>query len=396
MARKIKDGWLKGYQRYIVKHESPDIFHFWTGVSMISSALRRSVWIDRGAYKVYPNHYIFLIAESGMCRKSVAMEMGLELLKDVEKVLVLHERMTLEGLIDNVERAEVTKDGTVRPDGSVLIHADELSNLFGKAQYLQDLISFLTAAYTSKAKLEFVTRKRGKCSMRNPCVGILAGSTPEKMGEIFDAMTLDSGFMARVLLVVGSSKVRIAKPKLDKALQPDLIYDLREIGKLDGEMTLTDEAEQYFVHWYENEMGDAPIPELKTFYERKHDHVFKAAISISASESDKMIIDKGILESAIAALDFLEHSMPTAVRTIGATEDSLLGDRMLSVLRKNGGKMTHSVLLRRMHKHVENSQHFRLIMQTLEDAGRIRTKVSDNKTVYECVTFNSPLRRKTK
>jgi hypothetical protein len=394
MSRKLKDGWLQGYQKYIVKHESPDIFHFWVGISMISTALRRNVWIDRGAYRVYPNQYIFLISESGMCRKSASMELGLDLLDNLEKVLVLHERMTLEGLVDHVERVDVTDDGKIKPDGSVLIHADELSNLFGKAQYLQDLISFLTAAYTSKAKLEFLTRKKGRCTMRNPCISILAGSTPEKMGEIFNAMTLDSGFMARVILVVGSSKTRVSKPLIDRELIPDLVDDLKAIGKLNGEIKLTPEAEARFDYWYENEMGNAPIPELRTFYERKHDHVFKTAIALSVSESDKMEIDEFLLNSAIDSIDLLEEHMPTAVRTIGATEDSLLGDLIIKILRANPGPMQHSILLRRVYKHVENSQHFALIMQTLENAGRVHSDTDKGRTIYECIKISSPKFRK--
>ena len=80
MSRVLKEGWLQAYRRYVFKQESPDLFHFWTAMTMISSALRRHVWIDRKAYTIFPNLYVFLVEESAAARKSTAMELGLSLL----------------------------------------------------------------------------------------------------------------------------------------------------------------------------------------------------------------------------------------------------------------------------------------------------------------------------
>ena len=201
MQRNLSEGWLQTYRKYIYQQEAPDSFHFWIGMSVISATLRRNVWIDRKAYQIYPNLYVFLVAESAACRKSVAMELGLDLLSTNEDIRIIHERTTLEGLLDVMKRVEITPDKKIKPDGSVVLHADELSNLFGKATYITDLVSFLTAAYTAKAKLDFYTRNKGIARVRNPCPVVLAGTTPEQLGEIFPVMTLSSGFMGRVILI---------------------------------------------------------------------------------------------------------------------------------------------------------------------------------------------------
>jgi hypothetical protein len=349
---------------------------------MIAASLRRNVWIDRGAYQLYPNQYVILIGLSGAARKSVAMEIGLDLLNEVEDIMILHERMTVEGLIDRIQRVVILPSGKVQPDGSVLIHADELSNLFGKASYITDLMSFLTAGYTSKTKLDFLTRSRNLCSVRNPCISLLAGTTPEQMSEVFPSMALTSGMLGRILIIAGSKGQRVSKPKLDTKMRPLLIHDLKEISKLQGEMVLTPEADKAFDAWYEK-INPYPPAELVSFYERKHDHVLKLAMIISISESDNLILTVDHLNSAIEAIEMAESEMPEALAYIGASIQSTLADRIFAVIKSyHPTPVSHSVLLRRVYRKIQSSAEFKDVVETLKDANKITIEASQQGIFY--------------
>lgn len=376
------DNWLTSYKDYIIKHESPDIFHFWVAVQMIATALGRGVWINRGAYVVYPNQYVILVAKSGSCRKSVAMEIGLDLIDEVENTHILHERMTVEGLMDRLQRVLVLPNGRVVPDGSLLIHADELSNLFGKASYITDLLSFLTAAYTSKAKLDFLTRSRSLTSVRNPCIGLLAGTTPDSMSEIFPSLTLVSGLIGRILLIVGERGERVSKPKLKKSLRSVLIHDLIRISKLYGEMTVTKETEAAFDSWY-NAFPKDVSAELSTFYERKHDHVWKMAIIMSISESDEMIITHDHFLSAIQAIELVESRMSEVLTYIGATSQSSVADFVFSFIKaKHPEPLSHSILLRKSYRRLQGLNEFKDIIDALVEQNRIVQAASRHGIYY--------------
>jgi hypothetical protein len=376
------DNWLTSYKDYIIKHESPDIFHFWVAVQMIATALGRGVWINRGAYVVYPNQYVILVAKSGSCRKSVAMEIGLDLIDEVENTHILHERMTVEGLMDRLQRVLVLPNGRVVPDGSLLIHADELSNLFGKASYITDLLSFLTAAYTSKAKLDFLTRSRSLTSVRNPCIGLLAGTTPDSMSEIFPSLTLVSGLIGRILLIVGERGERVSKPKLKKSLRSTLIHDLIRISKLYGEMTVTKETEAAFDSWY-NAFPKDVSAELSTFYERKHDHVWKMAIIMSISESDEMIITHDHFLSAIQAIELVESRMSEVLTYIGATSQSSVADFVFSFIKaKHPEPLSHSILLRKSYRRLQGLNEFKDIIDALVEQNRIVQAASRHGIYY--------------
>lgn len=383
MSRKIKGGWIQGYHTYIHKQESPSEFHFWVGMSMISASLRRHIHIDRGAYKVHPNQYIILLAESATCRKSVAMEIGLHILETNENVKIVHERATLEGLIDVMKRSWIAPGGAVKPDGSIVLHADELSNLFGKASFITDLTSFLTSAYTSKSgTMDFLTRNKGWAKVQDPCPCLLAGTTPEQLGEIFPVMTLASGFMGRVLLIVGRRGERVSKPLLRKEMEQNLADDLFQMGMLEGEMKLTDEAEEIYTKWYES-MPDAPSTEAVAFHERKHDHVLKTAMLLSISDSDEMELNREHLEIALNQIEHVELNIPRAVAYVGATDRSNIGDVIVRMITRNAPEaLSHSLILNRMYKRLQDSEELTLVMNTLCDSERVKREVRSSGIYY--------------
>jgi len=396
MSRNFKDGWLQAYKKYIFKQESPEIFHLWVGLTMISAALRRNVWTDRGAYKIYPNQYVILLAESATCRKSVAMEIGLDLLLANKTIKAVHERTTVEGLTDLMNKVIPTPSGKIRYDGSVVLHADELSNMFSKASYIVDLISFLTAAYTAKARLDFLTRGKGFVQIRNPCPVMLAGTTPGQFGEIFPMAAIASGFMGRVILVMGKKGDRVGKPKLLTEMRPGLVEDLKDISLLEGEIKPTDECEEFFIDWYEGgKMGEAKSAELVSFYERKHDHVMKAAMLLSISESNDLIITLDNLKGAIQLVEDLEEGMARGLEHIGATPQSDLSDLLVETLRKNIVPMQHSVLFRRLHRKVGDAKAFGDLIDALVQMERIDTPVITRKGIFYQLK-KKPRKRKVK
>lgn len=133
--RKLGD-WLESYLVYTEKQESPEKLHFWIGLSALSAALKRQVWMNRGYYKLYPNTYVLLVAESAMLRKSTAMDIGIKLVRDaVPDIHYISGSMTPEGLMKHMNRIKVGTGENGKPivryDSHILIHADELAELFG-------------------------------------------------------------------------------------------------------------------------------------------------------------------------------------------------------------------------------------------------------------------------
>ena len=62
--KRLTADWLTSYMELTSNLESPDSIHLWTGLSLISAASRRKVFLDMEYGKIYPNLYVIIVAES--------------------------------------------------------------------------------------------------------------------------------------------------------------------------------------------------------------------------------------------------------------------------------------------------------------------------------------------
>ena len=64
-VERVFPDWIDQYMEYARASASPKIYHIWTALSALASAVQRKVWWDWEYAKLYPNLYIFLTGESG-------------------------------------------------------------------------------------------------------------------------------------------------------------------------------------------------------------------------------------------------------------------------------------------------------------------------------------------
>src|SRR3990167_8538490 len=84
-------GWIEKYMQYTANQQAPDQFHFWCAVSALAAVLGRRVWMHRGYYSLFPNHYIILIGISALCTKSTAIRLSAALV-EYTGIDVIHNR----------------------------------------------------------------------------------------------------------------------------------------------------------------------------------------------------------------------------------------------------------------------------------------------------------------
>jgi hypothetical protein len=111
------------------------------------------------------------------------------------------------------------------------------------------LIDTLTSLWDGqRGVFEHRTATAGIITINNPWINIISATTPAWLRRNVPEEAIGAGFASRVVFIFGDKKKQlIAYPgflsnpeKLDK-LRNDLIYDLREIAKMLGEMHLTPE-----------------------------------------------------------------------------------------------------------------------------------------------------------
>jgi hypothetical protein len=371
-------GWIHDYIEWTRRTEPPTVFHFFSAAVAIGGSLGRRVFFDKGAYKVYPNLCVMLIAPTGRCRKTSAANLGTGLYARAGGTL-LADKTTPEALIDALQTS-----------GVGLIYAQELAVFLGKQKYQEGMIPLLTALFDCPDEWTSKTIGRGATTLNNVGLSSLMCSTPDWLQTSVPADVFGGGFMSRFLFVVQESTPRCfpLPPPLDPDRKKDLIRRLVQMRSLKGEFKPTPAATRWYDKWYRTRTGvtSTADKQFAGYYERKPDHLLRIAMILKAAggglSPDTMVLDEADMVAAVNVLGWLEDYLPgtfdqLASSTVG--EDQI---RILRHLRSAGGAMEHSALLRRNSSRM-NADAFKRALGTLREA---RLVEYDAETHTYCLT----------
>lgn len=368
-------GWLADYLRYTAGHEAPTEFHFWNGVTAIGSVLQRRVWVDKGYYRVYPNHYVVLVSPPGACRRSVSTNIVMRLLRKTQQATVISEKVTPEGLVATLETTGLKIESVSRIvlNCSALIHAPELSVFLGRQQYNEGMIALLTTLYDCPDEWTYITRTKGEISLRNVSLSILGTTAPDWLAEAIPQIAFGGGYLSRNIFVGRDETDRIfpipAVP--DQELGDDLVSRLSSFTRAEGPFAFSTPAASWYDRWYRKNRHPA-IEDLRLsgYYERKQDHLLKLALILNVTCKADNLLCVEDLENALALLDYLEPRLPDTFRHIEATAIGRSHQRVIQQIGRSGGRITHSLLLRRLRNWM-NAKQLKEVVETLKEAGLI-------------------------
>lgn len=380
MPRKCK-GFIQSYIDYTIKQESPETFHLWSCISILSASLGRKCFVNRGYFICYPNQYVVIVSESARCRKTTAADIAVKLYRDAAINSVLMEKITAASLSRYLHE-ETQKKG----ESSCFIYSPELGTFLGSDSYTSGLMLIITTLYGCPTDWEYRTKTQGVDTLKDVFINILGCTVPQWLSKMPSDM-VEGGFSSRTIFVVHNiPRPPQARPQITTAMRvlyDNLINDLREISKLSGEFICTEDAEIVFDSWYNQEYRriDDQDPRLKAYFARKGEHVMKLAMVLSASATDKKIIESYDIQNALALLKQVEDNMATAFRGVSFSESTKHIDRITAMIEQNGGKMEHAVLAKKNRFYMDKDE-LRKVIEGLLDMNIIRMEVRGVKKFY--------------
>lgn len=369
-------GWIGDYLRYTDRHEAPDLFHFWVGVSVLHAAIRRSVYFEHGYYHIFPNCYIILVAPPGVCKKSTATNIGVEILQEVSDVTIVREKITPEALISTLSKKVViaAKAGVnITPTATAFIHAPELAVFLGRETYNEGLIALLTSLYDCHTKWEYTTKVSGKLALHNLHLTLLGATTPDLITRTLPESAIGGGFMSRALFIARENSPRCEPfPAIrDPLLRERLVSTLIDIAQREGQCVQSPDALAWCEEWYKQQRTHiCDDMALTGYYERKQSHLIKLAMTLLVSEGSELVITPDTYIRALKILDLTERTMPTAFEQMSKTRAGQGNELVLHFLARHGGRLDHSTLLRKVYGRMDAKQ-FQGVIATLYEAGFI-------------------------
>ena len=372
------NNWIESYMKYTLHTESPDLFHKWTAISCIAAALGRRVWIDRGAYRIYPNHYIIIVAGTAQCRKSTAVRIGRDLIRTARVTNISAERIT-DALLWK-QLGDMSKE---RGSAEMFTFVDELKNYLKAEDAYRGVIVTLTTLFLCPDEIESGTKGAGVDSLKNPCLNILAATTPKDFSEIIPGGSAESGFIPRLHIIHQEvPRPRISMPSLDRELEPKLVNDLKHIHELKGEIRLSPKARAWFDYWYEKEFTFPEDERLDGFYGRKHDYVLKLGIILSVARCDALVVEQEDLLQALEWLDEIETFMPSMYEGVEVTPTLKYADSVLKHITMHKEGVTWADLLRVQGRRLDSGG-LAEVCRFLEASNKVEGTPGKNGTRYK-------------
>jgi len=329
VPRQFND-WIAEFVSYSSGIRSPEIFRAWSAMSCIAAALERKCYVHLSDHDVFPNLYVLLVGPPA-AGKSLACNEGRKVARRVNGVKLGPQDVTEASLYDRLQAStgHVAREGMAPLlHHSLTVQVPEMGTLLKSGDI--NFCNALTSLYDCEESFEKGRRTTEDNVIQNSFLNLIICGTPSNVSEVFTPKILEQGLPSRFVMVFSEkpkdlppllrSKEESATRKGHRSdLAKELASDLGLIHKLNGEFIFSPEAGSEFIAWYDKGLTPT-IEDSKFVYynDRRHLHLAKLMMCISASRRDSMIILPEDFHTAKAMLLAAEKDMPKALEYSGA------------------------------------------------------------------------------
>lgn len=398
MSRQLSD-WLEYYMKYTQRTEPPELYHLWSGLTAISSALRRKCYCNWGSLRgfVYPNLFISLVGPPGG-RKGTAMKIAKTFVQSLDVPMGADSLGSTQALYRELIDSE---DNYLDPQGlhkkhkSLSIWAEEFQVFLSDRD--QMLIPSLTDLFDCADSWKYKTLARKTEDISNCWITIIGAITPSLLQSKLSQDAVGGGLISRIIFVVGQGpKQRKALQFLteeEEDIQQKLENDLQEIANLSGPFTLSADFLKAYVRWYEQDYDESGVPseQFLGYNHRRPLHLNKICMLVSIAESSEMIITAEHFEKALAILQVTEQEMPNAFYGLGLSSQANVYAKILTFVESRDS-FDWSELVRHFHLDVDNITQLRGYMEMAEQSGVIKAESSATSSRYFSIRNKSTIK----
>ena len=390
MSRHLDD-WLERYIQLNKNHEAPTLYHLWSGITAITSVLKRKCYSNWGSLGyVYPNLYIALVGPPGG-RKGAAMKIAKGMLQQLEIQLGADSLGSTQALYKEIMTSEdsyLEHNGLPKMHKSLSVWSEEFQVFLSDRD--PTLIAGLTDLFDCADVWRYTTLKRGSEDVSNCWLTIIGAITPSLLQSKLSQDAVGGGLISRIIFVVGYGAIkRVALPfytEEEKILKKHLIEDLQQISNFSGPFILKNDFLRVYAQWYEQTGGISKIDSEKFqgYNGRRPLHIKKLCMIISAAESDSMEIHEHHFKKALAIFELTEVEMPNAFHGLGMANTANLMAKILSFI-EGRNKITWKELLDRFYLDIENMDVLRKFMDMAEQRGLVTKGVGLDDVTYTVI-----------
>lgn len=359
-----RSGYFRDYCDFTINSEAPLVYHLYCALAGLVATINRRVWIDMGAFRLYPPLGILILGPSGI-KKTSAADIIVNILNEMQLTPVYAEKLTPEALTDAMKGGNATG----------LVYSPEMIVLLSKQRYMESIIPLLTRFMDSPDIFKSETIMRGKDAIKNVAITCLMCSTLDWFIKNTPETIFGGGFIARNIMVLqeaGSRIIALPEPT-DIRLRTGVVTELAAMHAFEGQVTLSPQTNRTHIDWYENDKRTRTVEHdiLETYYQRKPSHLLRFAMCLHLAHCRTLVVCEDCWHTARRLLGWTERFLPSLASRMFKSAWGEDQDLVLRKIKGRGGSIEHSELVRRMQYRMGATQ-LRSIISSLKDAGTIK------------------------
>lgn len=359
-----KDGWLGEYIHFGDGLEACPRFRFFSACCALGAAINNKIWVQRGDEgllpKLFPNPWVVLLSPPQRGHKTSTINMAVNCLTQAyDDIRILSDKITPEAIVNALSMPQHPKEVIrIGPrDATGLIKAPELSVFFGKQQYNVGLVSLITDLYDYRETWQSETVGRGKNTLKNNCISVLGGSTPNWLQQMLPQDAFTGGFMSRFILVEMPPNWYKRDPHPKKRQEVNwkhLVEGMKEFKKFKGRMEWAVGAKDVYAEYYMNFTPTGDV-QLDAYRERETEQILKIAMILDLNK-DKFELTGESLLQAKDLLRSLEEEVSPRIERLTTHPRMHLTQEIQDVLRLYG-KLDENSLLKKVYRFLSLGEH---------------------------------------
>ena len=363
-------GWFVKFSEQQI--ETARAFIVAAAIIICSMLLNRRVYFVWGSKRIYPGLYIACVGPSGASRKSELMGLVRPVLEELCPGMLLADYSSHERLVEAF--AEQPIRAMVYSEGKNLVDSLNSSpTLTGDILQVYDGASISTDFKCNEGRSQDGT---SRIEAKDTFLSILLGITSE--GLRFSERNRHNGLMGRCefLYAAGRGRDILTAPPVLAAERNQLVAEFKSLKQLKGEMRFSPEAERLWIEMQRQNrclLDDNPPEAVASYIARAPFATIRVAMIFEAATTGKCVISASTLILASGFTEMCRHNYLHFLGEMGKSSGQLLEDRAVETLKRNGGLLSHSELLKRLTKHGQwQAAEFKVALQHLAAEGLIR------------------------
>jgi len=396
--------------------ETPKQFVKWSLYSAIAAITSPNVSLSKqGAYDLYPNVYVMLLAESGV-GKGFGVWLAKSLVTTVDTTRVFAGRNSIQKIVTDLSMAMTRGKGKeMIKDARAYLSSGEFVNFLLRDE---QSISILTEWYDTHYVKEWANslKSTGTETLKDVNITMLGASTSDYLRESVPVAAIRGGFFGRLMIIYSAEKGKI-NALIDEAKESEQVAPrikewskhLVELSKIEkgSKFQTTEGAREFYRPWYydlQERIRSRKLIDKTGYIHRLHDHALKIAMVLSLSESPELLLTKHHVEEGIELAESLLMTVKSTVMGIGLSQAAPKNEVFLRTLFKaTDCRVTRMKMMQDNHNEFDSVEMERVAL-TLEDAGFIKTHGTGGHQEYlltalgrkQFLDIQSELKRKQK